>query len=104
MESDMKHGEHEHAHGMAMEKHGHMHGHHRPWQSNWKSPVSIGIFALTVTLSLAVLLYTVLNLVGVIIEASHPAASQQGMSQQELQQLMQSSQGSAGATTGAAGQ
>ena len=82
MDTEMKHEDMMHAH-----KGPHMHEghHHRPWQNNWKSPVSLGIFLLTASLSLAVLLYTALNLVGVIAEAVHPAASQ-GMSQQELQQ------------------
>jgi hypothetical protein len=92
MDQEMKHDE--------MHKpHMHEGHHHRPWQSSWKSPVSIGIFLLTATLSLAILLYTILNLVGVILEAAHPAAASQGMSQQELQQLMQQQAPTQGATT-----
>jgi len=82
----------------------HMHGgHHRPWQSNWKSPVSLGFFLITAALALAIVLYTILNLVGVIEEAAHPAASDSGMSQQEMQQLMQQAPAS-GDTTGTPGQ
>jgi hypothetical protein len=95
MDMEMKHEE--------MHKGPHMHEghHHRPWQFSWKSPVSLAIFVLSVTISFAILAYTVLSLAGVIIEATHPAASQ-GMSQQELQQMMQS-QGT-GAPTGTTGQ
>jgi hypothetical protein len=56
--------------------------------SSWVSPVGLGIFFLTTSLALAILLYTILNLVVSIEEAVHPAASQ-GMSAQELQQLEQ---------------
>lgn len=69
------------------------------WQNNWKSPISLGIFLLTASLALAILLYTILNLVGVVEEAMHPAS--QGMSQQEMQQLMQQE---APASTGTTGQ
>jgi hypothetical protein len=96
MDMEMKHEE--------MHKGPHMHeGHyHRPWQFSWKSPVSLGIFVLSVSISFAILAYTILSLVGVIIEAVHPAASQ-GLSQQELQQMMQS-QGTGADSTGTTGQ
>jgi hypothetical protein len=99
MDTEMKHEDMGNGH-----KGPHMHEghHHRLWQNNWKSPVSLGIFLLTASLSLAILLYTVLNLVGVIAQVLHPAASQ-GMTQQELQQLMQS-QGSQSAPSGTTGQ
>ncbi len=79
------------------------------WQNNWKSPISLGFFLLAAALALAIFLYTILNLVGTILEATHPAASQDGMSAQELQQLEQSAPASDGstampATTGAAAQ
>ena len=73
-----------------------MHGMHKMgmWKSSWKSPIGLGFFLLTASLALAIFLYTVLNLVGAILQAAHPAASQ-GMSAQELQQLEQQSSGAA---------
>jgi len=54
----MKHNDPEHHH------------HHCPWQSNWKSPVALGIFLLTAAVGVAILLYTLLNvgvsLVGIV--------------------------------------
>lgn len=83
-----------------MKMEGHKHGHHRPWQSNWKSPVSLGIFFLTTALAIAVLLYTILNVAGAVLEAMHPADAGQGMSAQEMQQLEQQMPAQ-GATSGA---
>jgi hypothetical protein len=59
----------------------------------WKSPVGLGIFFITTALALAILLYTLLNLVVSVSEALHPAAQSQGMSAQELQQLEGAQQG-----------
>ena len=55
--------------------------------SSWASPVGLGFFFLTSALALAILLYTLLNLVVSIDETLHPAAQSQGMSAAELQQL-----------------
>ena len=77
------------------------HHHHKPWQSNWKSPVALGIFLLTGALALAIVLYMLLNIVGVIEAAAHPSPADGGMTQQQLQQLMQQAPASSGATSGA---
>jgi hypothetical protein len=90
MELEMNHEE---KHGM-LSKLNHMNEHHHPWQSNWKSPVGLGIFLLTASLSLAIFLYTVLNLVGAVLQATHPAS--QGISAQQMQQLQQLQSQSAG--------
>ncbi len=70
------------------------------WQNNWKSPVSLGFFLLAASLALAIFLYTVLNFVGTVLEAVHPAASSDAMSAQELQQLEQSAPASGTTGTG----
>jgi hypothetical protein len=82
-EGEMNHGDKMHEWKME----GHKHGHHRPWQSNWKSPVALGTFFLTTALAIAVVLYTILNVVGAVLAAAHPA--DQGMSAQDMQQLEQ---------------
>jgi hypothetical protein len=70
---------------------------HKVWQSSWASPISLGIFLLTATLALAVLLYTVLNIVGAIESAMHPASVGDAMTQQEMQQLEQAQPAATGA-------
>jgi hypothetical protein len=67
-----------------------MHKGHKSW-SSWKSPVGLGIFLITSSIALAIFLYTVLNLVGAVLQASHPA-SQGGISAQQMQQLQQQMQ------------
>jgi cytochrome c-type biogenesis protein CcmH/NrfG len=100
--AEMKHDDMNKPHMMNKDMHGGPH-HHKPWQNNWKSPVSLGIFFLTATLALAVLLYTILNIVGALEQAAHPASSD-AMTQQEMQQLEQqapaSAAGAPSATTG----
>lgn len=71
--------------------------------SSWSSPVGLGIFLLTTALALAIFLYTVLNLVGAVLEASHPATASQGISAQEMQQL-EAQSGSAGGSGTTMGQ
>jgi hypothetical protein len=95
MESGMNHEDKQGMHPMMPGQHGPMmHGH---WRGSWKSPIGLGFFLLTASLALAIFLYTVLNLVGVIIQAEHPAS--QGLSAQQMQQLEQQS-APASATTG----
>ncbi len=97
MDTEMKHEDMMHGHNGP-----HMHeGHHRLWQNNWKSPVSLGIFILAVAIALFIFPIAIQSFIGISQEL-HPAASQ-GMSQQELQQLMQS-QGSQSAPSGTTGQ
>ena len=95
----MKHDEKMMGEGHHMHMHeGPMHGpKHMHWQSSWKSPVSLGIFFAGSMFGLFMLMYAI-SLAGAAIQAMHPAASQ-GMSQQELQQMMQ--QSSSGAPSSA---
>ena len=63
--------------------------HHKPWQSNWKSPVSLGVFFIGLGLGFAALTIGLQSLIALGAEL-HPApADSSGMSQQEMQQLMQ---------------
>ena len=101
---DMKHDE------KMMDNKPHMHMHEGPmhgprpmlWQNNWKSPVALGIFLATLTFALVMLFYAV-NLAGAAIEAMKPQQESQGLSQQQLQQMMQhQAPATSGASAGAA--
>ena len=91
-----------------MEKMPHMHPHEGPmgalkgmlWQNNWKSPVALGIFLATSMFALVMLFYA-LNLGAAAVEAMKPQQESQGLSQQQLQQMMQQQ---APATSAGAGQ
>lgn len=72
--------------------------------SSWSSPVGLGIFLLTASLALAIFLYTILNLVGAVLQATHPAASSQGITAQEMQQLEAQSGSASGASGTTLGQ
>ena len=83
---DVKHEDKMHEMHDKMGPHmGGMHMMHKmhSWQKSWKSPVSLGIFFLTTALAIAVLLYTILNVIGAVAEAMHPADS--GLSAQDMQ-------------------
>ena len=82
---------------MHMGPHGH---HHKPWQSNWKSPVSLGVFFIGLGLGFAALTIGLQSLSALGQELHPAAADSSGMSQQEMQQLMQQAPASSGATTG----
>ena len=77
--------------------------HHKLWQSNWKSPVSLGVFFLGLGLGFAALMIGLQSLIALGQELHPAAASDNGMSQQEMQQLMQQQQAPAasGDTSGA---
>ena len=90
---EMNHGD-----KMHMGPHGH---HHKPWQSNWKSPVSLGIFFIGLGLGFAALTIGLQSFIALGAEL-HPApADGSGMSQQQLQQLMEQQAPSSGGTAGA---
>jgi hypothetical protein len=84
---------------MGPKPHGHHHDEHapRPWQLNWKSPIGLGIFLLSASLSFAILLYAILSLIGAILQVTHPASAS-GITAQQLQQMQQSAGSGAGAT------
>lgn len=70
-----------------MHQHDHEH-HHGPWQSNWKSPVALGLFLLTAALAGAIVLYTLLNigvsLFGILHAPEEPQFFQQGIPAQGM--------------------
>ncbi len=79
---------------MKHETHGakhHKHDHGTSYWASWCSPVGLGIFAMTSAIALAVTLYAVLNIIGVVISLSQ---QQQSYSAQEMQQGAMTAPGS----------
>jgi len=65
--------------------------------SSWTSPVGLGLFLLTASLALAIFLYSILSLVGGILQVIHPASAD-ALSQQEMQQEMEQMPATSGDT------
>ena len=95
----MSHDEMKHEGSMDMNKGSHMHGghgHHKPWQSNWKSPTALGIFLVGAGIGFAAFIVGLQSFVALSQEL-RPVAASQAVSQQELQQMMQQAQSGANA-------
>lgn len=77
------------------------HHHGATYWASWCSPVGLGIFLMTAAIALAVGLYAILNIVGVIVSL-HASSEQHSYSAQDMQQLQQQ-MGEQGAMTAPAG-
>ncbi len=72
----------------------------KKWQSDWKSPVSLGIFFAGAGLAFFVVAWVLLNIIGSYETLKSQSSS--AMTEQEMQQIEQSA-ASAPATTGSTG-
>lgn len=77
------------------------HHHGATYWASWCSPVGLGIFLFTAAIALAVALYAILNIIGVIMSV-HSSSAQPSYSAQDMQQLQQQ-MGEQGTMTAPAG-